>query len=213
MYWLLLSTFLFTINNILWKKYLSVQLTFKLVFVRAIFTSICFLLLYFFLEGNLLNEIQSPDYYLIIIACLFGAIGLYCLIQFLKQGALNYMGYYNFFGIAITGLYTLIFKQEQLKNIYFLSGLALIVLGYIFFLIITQSKNGDSNNKNKDHFLLIAMTLAFNFSVITQSLAIEKFSFVTVAFSQEVVVLSMAGLIVLLQNNTKEKIYDDKLYA
>ena len=201
MLWLLVSQLFFVVNNILWKTFLSVSLTFKLVFVRAIFTSICFLGLYFFMDGNFYQEMLQPDYYLIIIGCLFGAAGLYCLIEFLKQGALNYMGYYSFFGIAITGIYTLFFKGDKLNNNYYIIGLIFIILGYILFLKSAQQNTTHQKAKYKDHLLLVCMTIFFNSLMIIQSKVVTSFSFVTVGLSQELVIVLFAGLLSLVLKN------------
>ncbi|MBS4043357.1 MAG: DMT family transporter [Chitinophagaceae bacterium] len=205
MLWLLISQLFFVVNNILWKTFLSVSLTFKLVFVRAIFTSICFVLLYFFMDGNFYEEILQPDYYLIIIGCIFGAGGLYCLIEFLKQGALNYMGYYSFFGIAITGVYTLFFKGDKLNNTYYIVGLIFIILGYILFLKSAQQNTTHQKAKYKDHVLLVSMTICFNTAMIIQSKVVTSFSFVTVGLSQELIIVIFAGMLSLIFKNPSTK--------
>ena len=210
---LLISQLFFVINNILWKSFLSVSLTFRLVFVRAIFTSICFVLLYFFMDGNFYAEIFQPDYDLIIIGCIFGAAGLYCLIEFLKQGALNYMGYYSFFGIAITGVYTLFFKGDKLNNNFYIVGLIFIILGYMLFL---KSANQNASHKKvnyKDHLLLVIMTICFNAAMIIQSKVVTSFSFVTVGLSQELVIFVFAGLLSVVLKNPSTAVQIKIIYS
>ena len=210
---LLISQLFFVINNILWKTFLSVSLTFKLVFVRAIFTSLCFMFLYFFMDGNFYTEILYPGYYLIIIGSIFGAAGLYCLIEFLKQGALNFMGYYQFFGIAITGVYTLLFKGDKLNNTYYIVGLIFIILGFTVFLLATNKNTAHKKANYKDHLLLIVMTICFNTAMIIQSKVVNNFSFVTVGLSQELVIVVFAGLLTLLLKNTSTTANEQIIYS
>ena len=157
------------------------------------------------MDGNFYEEILQPDYYLIIIGCIFGAGGLYCLIEFLKQGALNYMGYYSFFGIAITGVYTLFFKGDKLNNTYYIVGLIFIILGYILFLKSAQQNTTHQKAKYKDHVLLVSMTICFNTAMIIQSKVVTSFSFVTVGLSQELIIVIFAGMLSLIFKNPSTK--------
>lgn len=211
MVWLLLSSLLFTLNNMLWKKYLTVTLTYRLVYIRAIYTSLFLLLLYFFMEGNFIKEATSPEFYIILLSCFLGAIGLYALVTYLKNGRLFNLGYYSMAAIGITGVYSYLFKKDQLLSPWFLPAMLMLATGFIIFINIKNPDEKDIKKSRKDHILLWTMILGFTGAMITQSMAIETFSFVTVAFTQELVILLLAGLASLIflkeETNNTIKVY------
>jgi drug/metabolite transporter (DMT)-like permease len=193
-----MSSVFFTINNILWKKYLHLHLSMDLAFKRAIYSSLILLVLSFFFPGNLLKEALQPGFYIILIGCLFGAAGLFFLIGYLKKGNLSLLGYYNLLGVGLTSLYSYLTQDQSLTNNYFAPGMAMIIIGYAVF--ITEGKFSFSHLKTRwlDHFWLIGMVVFFTAALIIQSIVVAKFSFITVVFSQELVVLILALVLSIL---------------
>ena len=195
MYWLFLACILFAVNDILWKKYLKDLLTFQLAFVRAIYTSIIMALLYFFVDGNFFRECQQPDFYIILISCFFGCMGLFSLIIYLKRGLLFNLGFYSLAGVFIIAFYTFITDRNSINDLMFLLGSILIIVGYIFFINANKQQIGMPKKSMNDHLLLWVMTLSFSILLITQGITVTKFSFITISFTQEVSVAIFAGLI------------------
>ncbi len=194
MAWLFLSTLLFTFNNVLWKKFLPVSFTFKLVFIRAVYSSLLLLLLYRFMDGNFFRELSTPGFYIILISCVLGAMGLFALVSYLKNGRLYNLGYYNMAGTALAGLYTFFFVKEKLQGFFFMPAMLLLAIGYLFFIHIKNNQKKEGEKSINDHLLLWIMVFSFTGAMITQSMALNHFSFVTLAFTQELVILIMAGL-------------------
>ena len=210
MTWLFLSALFFTINNILWKKFLHAHLSMDLAYKRAIYSSLILLVLSFFFPGNLLKESLQPDFYIILVGCLFGAAGLFFLIGYLKKGNLSLLGYYNLLGIGLATLYTFLKGDGTLGNTYFAPGMSLIILGYIVFVTEGSFSFTSMKTKWKDHLWLIGMVVSFTSALIIQSIAVTSFSFITIVFSQELVVLLLAFLFAVFwktkSNEQEEKI-------
>jgi drug/metabolite transporter (DMT)-like permease len=200
-----MSSVFFTINNILWKKYLHLHFSMDLAFKRAIYSSLILLVLSFFFPGNLLKEAFQPGFYIILIGCLFGAAGLFFLIGYLKKGNLSLLGYYNLLGVGLTSLYSYLTQDQSLSNNYFAPGMGMIIIGYAVF--ITEGKFSFSHLKTRwlDHFWLIGMVVFFTAALIIQSIVVAKFSFITVVFSQELVVLILAFVLSLLWNKKTDE--------
>lgn len=205
MYWLFIACLLFAVNDILWKKYLKDVLSFQLAFVRAIYTTIIMGLLYFVFDGNFFVECQEPDFYIILISCSFGCIGLFSLIVYLKRGLLFNLGFYNLAGVFIIAFYTFITDRNSINNTFFLSGSLLIIVGYIFFINANKKQLVTSQKSLKDHLLLWIMTFSFSISLITQGISVTKFSFITVTFTQELTVAILAGLITLFYTKSNKE--------
>ena len=197
MYWLLLACLLFTFNDFLWKKYLANVLSYRLAFIRAIYTSTIMAFLYFFMDGNFFIESQSSDFYILIISCLLGSLGLFALITYLQKGLLYNLGFYNLAGVLLMSIYTYLFEREKMQSHTFIFGMICIVIGYIVFIYSQKQQVTQTNKKLKNHLLLWVMTIAFTLSIITQSISVHQFSFITVTFTQELSVAILAGLICL----------------
>lgn len=100
---LLLSIFLFSFNNIFWKKNLEKVNIIFLVSYRAFFTSIiAFALANHFNSFNLLTLSQLVK---VTIGSIFGVIGLLCMLTVIKKASLHWLGVYNLIGIIFSSSY------------------------------------------------------------------------------------------------------------
>ena len=154
MYWLLLACLLFTFNDFLWKKYLANVLSYRLAFIRAIYTSTIMAFLYFFMDGNFFIESQSSDFYILIISCLLGSLGLFALITYLQKGLLYNLGFYNLAGVFVMSIYTYFFEREKIQGHAFIFGMMCIVTGYIVF-IYNQKQHGTIPKKAEKSFVVV----------------------------------------------------------
>jgi drug/metabolite transporter (DMT)-like permease len=195
---LILSIFLFSLNNILWKQNLLKIETYTLIMLRALFTSlISFLLVIIFYKNPNFNYVFSPS---IILGSLFGFLGLICMLYIIKNVNLKWLGFYNLLGIAFSAAY--LYFYEKVDILKYTSGISLIVLGFLIYI--------KSNNKHpvffhfKLHLMAILMTLGFQVSALLHWKNLESnISPFIIVFNQEFTVFVCSAWIVLRRKKIK----------
>lgn len=158
MTYIILSILLFSFNNILWKKNLEhLPVTF-LVAYRAFFTSIVALFLFFYLYDF---NLYTPYLLLrITTGSIFGAAGLFCMLQVIKKASLQWLGIYNLVAVVFTFLYLIIFEKIDFSES--ILGIVLVALGFVYF--INYNKEAQIKITWKQHLLLLLMTISFSIS-------------------------------------------------
>lgn len=198
MLYLLLSIFLFSFNNILWKKNLEKVNIIFLVSYRAFFTSIiAFALANHFNSFNLLTLSQLVK---VTIGSIFGVIGLLCMLTVIKKASLHWLGVYNLIGIIFSSSYLIWIEQFDFK--YSIIGCLFIIAGFIYYVVSTKSK--PIKIVPTQHLLLLLMTISFSISSIIhwKNLVISVPPLVILS-NQELIVFITSLLLLMF---TKQKI-------
>ena len=198
MLYLLLSIFLFSFNNILWKKNLEKVNIIFLVSYRAFFTSIiAFVLANYFNSFNLLTLSQLVK---VTIGSIFGVIGLLCMLTVIKKASLHWLGVYNLIGIIFSSSYLIWIEQFDFK--YSIIGCLFIIAGFIYYVASTKSK--PIKIVPTQHLLLLLMTISFSISSIIhwKNLVISVPPLVILS-NQELIVFITSLLLLMF---TKQKI-------
>ena len=198
MLYILLSIFLFSFNNILWKKNLEKVNILFLVSYRALFsTVIAFALAFYF---NNFNAITLSQLGKVTIGSIFGVIGLFCMLIVVKKASLHWLGVYNLIGIVFSSSYLIWIEQYNFN--YSIPGCLLIVTGFIFYIISTKSK--PIKIGLTQHLLLVLMTISFSIASIIhwKNLGISVPPLVILS-NQELVVFITSCLLLLF---TKQKV-------
>ena len=196
MIFLILSIFLFSFNNILWKLYLAKMETYSLITFRALLTSIgsiCLLFYYnpLFLFSNLLSLKLT-------LGSVFGFLGLICMLHIIKTNSLLWLSIYNLIGIALSGIYLIKFENISLNKNYI--GIILISLGYIFNMISKFEKKYLKTHL-KNHLLSIFMILFFSISSFIHWKNLQKdLSPLVIVANQELTVFILGLIFVFLKN-------------
>lgn len=193
MLWLYLSFIFYTINGMLWKWAVQSEHPIELINRRAFFT-LAYVIVAMLITSTSLDFIFLPGFYFILLASLFGTIGLVLLVYFLKSGTFTRLSYYSFLGIAINSVITLLTGRQQLTPLILISGIILIS-GYILFVWDENRNVKKEPVLLSQHLLLGLMTLSFSASTIFNWLALDRFSTLQLMVVQEVFVLAGTGFI------------------
>lgn len=198
MLYILLSIFLFSFNNILWKKNLEKVNIIFLVSYRAFFTSIiAFVLANYFNSFNLFTLSQFVK---VTIGSIFGVIGLLCMLTVIKKASLHWLGVYNLIGVIFSSSYLIWIEQFDFK--YSIIGCLFIIAGFIYYVASTKSK--PIKILPTQHLLLLLMTISFSISSIIhwKNLVISVPPLVILS-NQELIVFITSFLLLMY---TKQKI-------
>lgn len=106
MHYLLLSAFLYALNNFYWKINLNTTSFYQVVWSRAIFTLIFALIALIFsgVSVELLIEAYKQDGLLYVLAVSLGAVGLVAMLNGLKQSSLGHLSIFQAGIAAVSGL-------------------------------------------------------------------------------------------------------------
>ncbi len=161
MIFLILSIFLYSINNYFWKKILSDSNIWFVIALRSSFTIILGLIWSYFIAPEFLNTITWQQLKFVLIASILGALGLICMVSALKNGSLIQYGIFNLLTILITVTYLIIFENLNIK--YYIIGSSFIIVGFAIYLSQLK-KEKVADNSIKQYLLLSLMALFFSFS-------------------------------------------------
>lgn len=161
MIFLILSIFLYSINNYFWKKILSDSNIWFVIALRSSFTIILGLIWSYFIDPEFLNTITWQQLKFVLIASILGALGLICMVSALKNGSLIQYGIFNLLTILITVTYLIIFENLNIK--YYIIGSSFIIVGFAIYLSQLK-KEKVADNSIKQYLLLSLMALFFSFS-------------------------------------------------
>lgn len=195
MLWLYISFIFYTINGLLWKWAVQTEHPIELINRRALFT-VAFVVVAMLITRTSMDFIFLPGFYFILLASLFGTIGLILMVYFLKSGTFTRLSYYSFLGLALNSGITLLTGSQQLTPMIIIAGLILIS-GYILFVWDENRNVKKEPVLLSQHLLLGLMTLSFSASTIFNWLALDRFSTLQVMVVQELFVLAGTGFISL----------------
>jgi drug/metabolite transporter (DMT)-like permease len=199
MIYIFLSTLLFAMNNVLWKKNLQNCSVPFLVGYRALFTSIGSTIVLLYLYGFTIYQNQPLGR--ITLGSLFGVLGLFLMLTVIKKAPLQWLGIYNLLGIVITAFYLFYFENTPLFDS--LLGLSIIVTGFIIYLF--HNKEKETKISRIQHISLLGMTLSFGISSLIHWKNLDtNVPALLIISNQELVVFSTAMLISMFSINRSE---------
>ncbi len=199
MIYLVISVFLFSLNNILWSYFSKDNPAILLIARRAIFTSLLFTIIILIFKSDF-HLITSSTVKEILLICFFGFLGLAFLIRGFSLGNLFQ---YSMFSLLIPIVFAFLKPSEE-RSIELWIPLLITTVGFSYF-VWKQFKESlpktTSNSANTYFFLAhlffgIAMYLQFEYFLI------ENRSSVMVAAFQEVFILIIASLIVFFNKKS-----------
>ena len=196
MIWLLISYLLISFDNVVLKWVIHDEHSFYVTSRRAIFTFLLtFAAVWFFLPGGF-SFINQPMFYLIIISCLLGAMGLIFMVSFLKNGSLVRLGYYFLLGVALNGAYTFIFNDIPV-TVKLIIGSSILLIGYLLFLWDESRKIKLEPILISQHLLLLGMTVCFSGDTLIQWKILKSFHPLSIMVTQELTVLIISTILYL----------------
>jgi drug/metabolite transporter (DMT)-like permease len=158
MIFIIISIFLFSLTNVLWKKNLQIIPVSFLLAYRAFFTSIASIIFVFFNYG--LYHFSNFSFIKITLGSVIGAIGLFSMLYVIKKASLQWLSIYNLLGIILTTLYLWWFEDINFsKSIY---ELLIVVIGFMSFL--RSNRNNNLRISLKNHLMLLLMMICFSLS-------------------------------------------------
>ena len=199
MIFVFISILLFSLNNVLWKKNLQTVSIPFLVGYRAFFTSVlsCFLVMCFYD----FQELLTLPFLKITVGSIFGVLGLFCMLNELKDSPLQWLGIYNLIGVVFTAIYLFVFEKIDFFNS--LVGLVVIVIGYLMYIFF--NKQSDVKITFRQHLYLLLMTLFFCTSSLIhwKNLASEVPPLVLIS-NQELTVFITALFLILRSHSFRQ---------
>ncbi len=203
MLYLIFSVFLYSLNNLLWKKYLKKFDPWHAMFLRAIMTSLIGISILLIFENGIFQRISLQMAYRSSLASLLGGAGLLFMLKSLQYGTLKQMGVFNMLGVFLSALFLVLVEHFPIDK--FWLGSTILILGTILYLIqLKQEKSKDS----KGVILLYYSLMSIFF---TSSTLIHWYNFLgdtPVLFSlvnQEFIV-AIIGFSAILYNRKKSKL-------
>lgn len=153
-----LSIILYAINNLLWKKMLSLTSKWIIITARSFTTFVIGVVLITVSFPEIMDELSLMIVYKCTLAAIFGVLGLISMISALKEGSLKQLGIYNLFQIVLTVSYLVFFEKFELK--YYLLGTTLILLGFLLYFFSIPTENQKEKNL-KVQILFFLMSVFF----------------------------------------------------
>lgn len=199
MIYLVISVFLFSLNNILWSYFSKDNPAILLIARRAIFTSLLFTIIILIFKSEF-HVITSSIVKEILLICFFGFLGLAFLIRGFSLGNLFQ---YSMFSLLIPIVFAFLKPSEE-RSIELWIPLLITTVGFSYFVWkqFKESLPKTTSNRANTYFFLahlffgIAMYLQFEYFLI------ENRSSVMVAAFQEVFILIIASLIVFFNKKS-----------
>jgi drug/metabolite transporter (DMT)-like permease len=202
MVWLLFSFLLYAFNHVVWKWTVRDENSLYLISRRAIFTFLFTAIALIINEKEGISFIAQPQFYLIVIGCIVGTVGLILLVTFLKSGSLTLLSYYMFLGLALNGSYTY-FLNDIAFTLKLAIGSVILIAGYGIFLWDERRKIKLEPVLLTQHLLLIGMTLCFSANTLIQWKALSHFKPLSIMLTQELVVLIVTTILYLIIDKSK----------
>ncbi len=203
MYWLFLSVALYAINNILWKVFIKNEHPLRIISRRALFTVLIAISATCFAGVDLQAFITNPHSFYVLLASLFGTVGLVLMVVFLKEGSLVRMGYYSLLGSFIAAGYTYLFREAPVSD-QTIPGALLVLSGYLVFLMNEKRQLKTEPALLRQHLLLVGMTLCFSLSLLIQWESLKIFPPLAIISTQEITVLIVSSAALWIVKPTRE---------
>ena len=136
MVFLVLSSFFYAFNNLLWKRLLSKFDLWLIIGFRCLLTSCIGLAIIFLFYPTIFSALTYAVSIKIIVASIFGAFGLISMILALKEGSLTQLGVFNLLIVFLVSLYLVFFDLDKAFIPELKSTSTLSISTYKIFLLI-----------------------------------------------------------------------------
>lgn len=163
MIFLILSSFLYAYNNLLWKRILSKFDLWLIIGLRCLLTSFIGLTLILLFYTNIFSAITYSVSLSIFIASILGAFGLISMILALKEGSLTQLGIFNLLIVFFISSYLFLFENIFLKN-YTIASI-FIIFGFVCYVFqIKKVETAKYTNTFRNYVLFTMMAFFFSAS-------------------------------------------------
>lgn len=190
MIFLFASIVLYAINNVLWARYAPSQNTISLINRRSLFTStLMFLLMFFFIDGNNLN--LTMDHILNLVLCsIVGFLGLHLLAQGFKRDNVLQYSLYNLLFVI-----TLAFTSEELKwSFPIFGGIVGVCIGFIL-MTLSGKKDERTPITKPFHLYFVLAHCCFGILLFLQQELLLSIDSTIIAWFNEIIILLITGMI------------------
>jgi drug/metabolite transporter (DMT)-like permease len=201
MLYLLLSAFLYALNNLLWKVNITQLDTYGLVWSRATFT-FAFSCIGVFLLADPISQLKRAfliDGWYYLIACAFGLLGLVSMIYGLKKGALAQFSLFQALMAISAGMLISIIAQINLSTFI---GAGLIITAFLIHLKIYALT---ATNEGWAWFFI--MTACFLVSGFTNWYLVKQHAPIISILAQEFIVLAVFSVYAIFRPSKVFKLY------
>ena len=161
MTFLILSSFFYAFNNLLWKRFLSKFDLWLIIGLRCSLTSFIGLAIIFLFYPNIFSTITYAVSITILMASILGAFGLISMILALKEGSLTQLGIFNLLIVFFVSLYLFFFENIFLKN-YTIASI-FIIFGFVCYVFQIKKLGTKKGTHTFRHYMLFTM-MAFFFA-------------------------------------------------
>lgn len=191
MLYLIGSVLFIAINNVLWSHYAPLHSSLRLIAKRAFYTS-CYLAVILAVLVVTEQITIQKNISKLVPPAIFGFIGLLSLVNGFKKGSITQFSVYSLMLVFFMGLST---SRELINPILHRPWpLIFVVLGYSYF-IWKQFNLPKSNNVFLAHAYFALAHLCFGVMLYLQWKLLKGTSHVTLAFTQEFLILIAASVI------------------
>ena len=159
MIFLILSSFFYAFNNLLWKRLLSKFDLWLIIGFRCLLTSCIGLAIIFLFYPTIFSALTYAVTIKIIVASIFGAFGLISMILALKEGSLTQLGVFNLLIVFLVSLYLFFFENIFLKN-YAIASICIIV-GFTLYIFQIKKIEGVKKKISFRNIILFTMMSFF----------------------------------------------------
>ncbi|MDA9627354.1 DMT family transporter [Flavobacteriaceae bacterium] len=159
MVFLVLSSFFYAFNNLLWKRLLSKFDLWLIIGFRCLLTSCIGLAIIFLFYPTIFSALTYAVSIKIIVASIFGAFGLISMILALKEGSLTQLGVFNLLIVFLVSLYLFFFENIFLKN-YAVASIFIIV-GFTLYIFQIKKIEGVKKKISFRNIILFTMMSFF----------------------------------------------------
>ena len=159
MVFLILSSFFYAFNNLLWKRLLSKFDLWLIIGFRCLLTSCIGLAIIFLFYPTIFSALTYAVTIKIIVASIFGAFGLISMILALKEGSLTQLGVFNLLIVFLVSLYLFFFENIFLKN-YAIASICIIV-GFTLYIFQIKKIEGVKKKISFRNIILFTMMSFF----------------------------------------------------
>lgn len=191
MEYLILSSFFFAFNNILWKWVVADYLPLQVIVKRSMLTCLIGFSVFVVYPESFTIYTSLNEMLFVNLTCIIGAMGLVFMIYALKESTLNNFIHYSLVGSMGTASYLYFVENIIPQN--FVLGILFVALGFCVFLW-NQRINSIAIRFSSHRYLLL-MTSCFSVSGIMQWYNLKTYNVVFLAIHQEVEVMVIAGFI------------------
>jgi len=159
MIFLILSSFFYAFNNLLWKRLLSKFDLWLIIGFRCLLTSCIGLAIIFLFYPTIFSALTYVVTIKIIVASISGAFGLISMILALKEGSLTQLGVFNLLIVFLVSLYLFFFENIFLKN-YAIASICIIV-GFTLYIFQIKKIEGVKKKISFRNIILFTMMSFF----------------------------------------------------